>query len=121
MDSKVFLLSDFNTGHKEVTFEGHPLEDGWNICVLDSASGKANLVVLESYIKSAYKHAKDNFEKLDANISGCGVYLVLCDGAYQVDPSELDSNGQEIVDCNDCGNCPTCKMWEDYFKHCEES
>lgn len=121
MDSKVFLLSEYNTGYKEVSFEGHPLEDAWNICVLDGASGKANLVVLDSYIKSAYREAKDNFEALDSNISGCGTYLVLCDGAYQVDPSELDSNGQEIPDCNDCGNCSVCKMWEDYFKHCEES
>ena len=121
MDSKVFLLSNFSTEYKEVSFEGHPLEDAWNICVLDSMSEKANLVVLDSYIKDAYGSAKANFEMLDNNISGCGAYLVLCDGAYQVDPSELDPNGKEIPDCGDCGNCSVCKMWEDYFKHCEGS
>lgn len=122
MLSKVLLLSPLTLGYIGAHFHGLPLEeDAWNICVINDGGTVRNLVVLGSYKKEYYAEAKVRFDNLGANISSCGTNLILCEGSYQVDPDELDDKGVEVPDCEECGNCPVCSMWEEYFKYCEES
>ena len=119
MESIVHTLSRFNTGYEETKYTGLPLEDAWNICVLDG-TGYANLVVAGSIKLDHYKEAKEQYESLSAAVSGCGASVILCHGSYEVDPEELDDSGNELPNCGECGTCKDCMMWEEYFKHCEE-